>query len=325
MGMTFFAKMQIVERSYYYLLPEKQLMLYRALQDWVIGCSFSSSKITQFICQNYDKSSVELSRLYSHIKKKSPDTWRSQISKVSKELNNLFDPKGEMLEAFSEACDGYISFESQKYFEYLRLTLKGLATDNPYFLDDVIAISVSSHESLSKYNLNDCKAEIKVLHMLTKANIEALIKSVNKDKLNYLFRVLNSPILINTRIKTGNTIRTNHKVNTDKVELLQLLGMFSNEEIPISETANQNINKYRSRYGFSSMTEIERELEKFVSNNPPTHLDNPDIQRQEILRKALDLYTVAGAKEYFKKFDIRLLKSEMGNRTMTEMLKIKPK
>ncbi len=161
--------------------------------------------IGKFVCRTFRSKVQEQVDLWngSHEKRTSSSGIRSSKSRMSDNLYSLFGDNfltvflTEDQEGLRELDNTIIALQNKDYlFDFL--VTKGVS--------DLIPLG-----SQQDYDLDDCKAELELLYLLSNSNLENLVSKVNLDKLAYLKMIGNQPLL------------DYFKVNTDKAELLKAL------------------------------------------------------------------------------------------------------
>lgn len=216
---------------------ELQRVVVSRLKNYIVECSFSKSKITQFYCKNYDKSYSQLTVLWEAEfgTKKSEDGVRGQFGAISRQLIELFGDIGTIEIALKtvdknvdKASDKEKS-EAVKFLKDLLLKIDGLeqtddVTGTIPFAVDINKLAVLS-ETSKVYELSECQTELKLLKALSIRGIQALFDDIDSDKFSYLLQVLNQPVIVNEiqeYEKNGKTRQAYKKrVNMSKVELLK--------------------------------------------------------------------------------------------------------
>ena len=173
---------------------------------FVEGGSITEANIAKFICRNFRLDNKSLLRTYNlsvpYEKMISTSTLRSYISRLSNELYDIFGLN--IYEIFKEN-----DLEKQRKIKSL-LNISDL--EDLSFKDLFIEV-VDEVASTGLYNsnicLDDCEEELKVLKSLTKMHLRESVSSLDANKLAYIKRILNKPI-VNSKT-----------LNYDKINLLQ--------------------------------------------------------------------------------------------------------
>ena len=184
---------------------ERKSIIYDIIA-FVEGGSITEANIAKFICRNFRLDNKSLLRAYNlsvpYEKMISTSTLRSYISRLSNELYDIFGLN--IYEIFKEN-----DLEKQRKIKSL-LNISDL--EDLSFKDLFIEV-VDEVASTGLYNsnicLDDCEEELKVLKSLTKMRLRESVSSLDANKLAYIKRILNKPI-VNSKT-----------LNYDKINLLQ--------------------------------------------------------------------------------------------------------
>lgn len=177
-----------------------------SLIAFVEGGTITEASIAKFICRNFRLDNKSLLRAYNlsvpYEKMISTSTLRSYISRLSNELYDIFGLN--IYEIFKEN-----NLEKQRKIKSL-LNISNLEDLN---FEDLFVNIVDEKASTGLVNsnicLDDCEEELKVLKLLTKMHLREMLSGLDANKLAYIKRVLNKPI-VNSKT-----------LNYDKISLLQ--------------------------------------------------------------------------------------------------------
>lgn len=249
---------------------ELQKAVVSRLKNYIVECTFSKSKITDFYCKNYDKSYSQLSALWKTVfgTVKSEDSVRGQVGAISRQLIELFGGVNTIETALQNAdksSDKVSDEERNEAIRFLRdliLKIDGLEqvddeTDMILFAVDINKLAGLSSTS-NVYELSDCRTELKLLKTLSVRGIQSLFDDISTDKISYLLQVLNQPVIINEVQEYEKDGRTRHvykkRVNMNKVELLKEF-----EVITPAKLRTQKNSKVKE--GISSVEDISKSVE----------------------------------------------------------------
>lgn len=176
--------------------------------SFVESGSITDASIAKFICKNFRLDNQSMLRAYNisvpYDKMISTSTLRSYISRLSNELYDVFG-----LNFYEIFIENDINKQRS-----IKSTLGITDLEDLSFKDLFIgAVDDKASRGLicNNITIDDCEKEIEVLKLLTNSHVEELLSQVDANKLAYLRRVLNRPI-INSKA-----------LNYEKVELLQML------------------------------------------------------------------------------------------------------
>lgn len=283
MGKNFFKDMSILEQE---LEDYHAKGVFQKLIEYVESGAFTKSSVTLYLCRNWRLTSQEITRKWNdeHCDVKSSDTWRSQVSTVSRQLYELFP---DMYEAFMEGKADSI----QKISDTIDLLRDGDESYEDIFIKEVSGLQ--SNYSGKTYSLEECGKELGILAKLTRKRIFERIDNIDMDKLGYLKKVLGMPLVSNRY----------RKVNLEKVEILRQLSVLDERDhsgvsnADSKEKEDKKENSYE-KFGFSSMSELFGVLKERAELNPKfireAEIDRKSIRKMGII---IRLFTVDGLRE----------------------------
>lgn len=275
-------------RNFFYMLSEvsrevvgKGELLetaFNRLVSFVESGVYTSSPSSKYIAKNWRLTSKELCAKWNdeEVSVKSENTFRSQVSTLSRQLYTLF-PQVER--AFIE--------EDRKAMQEILSTIALLIDGDEYFNDIFISELVDNYSDYSgrEYPLEDCMKEISLLAMLRKRYIFEMLDLVNRDKMGYLQRVLQTPIASNRY----------RNINSRKIELLNLMQEYGDSTTLFDCAAEQTdgafdsvyVDNY-SKYGFSDMRELVTVMQDIASSDKPTGNAQREVKKLSAVRKLLN-------------------------------------
>lgn len=253
-------------RNFFYMLSEVsrevvgkgELLetVFNRLVSFVESGVYTSSPSSKYIAKNWRLTSKELCSKWNdeEVSVKSENTFRSQVSTLSRQLYTLFPQ-----------VEGAFIEEDRKAMQEILSTIALLIDGDEYFNDIFISELVDNYADYSgrEYPLEDCMKEISLLAMLRKRYIFEMLDLVNRDKMGYLQRVLQTPIASNRY----------RNINLKKLEVLNLM-----EEAGASTTLFDGVAQQTEKiqepekvdnyfkYGFSDMNELIEVLESVASS-----------------------------------------------------------
>ena len=169
--------------------------------NYIERCDFSHKKADKFLCRNWMTPKNQLVELWQQEfgKVKNPDTFRSQLSTLSRELYGLFgeDWAGDFMEDNATDVKRRLDlFENQ-------------ATDFNILAFDDVRKSIRS--TVNTYEIKDLSDEIAFIRKYNKAQYSEEMKQLDLDKMAYIRSILDEPLCLNG------------KYNTKKAEILNEL------------------------------------------------------------------------------------------------------
>lgn len=195
----------LVRRSYFATELQKTVVL--SLKDYLIKGKYSNSKMASFFGKYYNKSYSQLVSLWEQEfgTVKTEDTIRGQLGALSRQLVDIFgsiDTIDVALRNTSKDDNKVLDNERRGAEDYLREILtkiNGLeqvddVTGNISFAVDIQKI-IDLPESENKFEISDCASEIKLLKALSSKGIEELLNEVSAEKIGYLLKVLDQPLM----------------------------------------------------------------------------------------------------------------------------------
>lgn len=255
-----------MDRNFFYMLSETEkevegkgvvlITAFNRLVSFVESGVYTSSPSSKYIAKNWRLTSKELCIKWNNeeVSEKSENTFRSQVSTLSRQLYALF-PQVEK---------AFIDDDRNSIQEILGTI--GLLSDGDAFYNDLfVAELVEDYSDYSgrEYSLEDCVNEIHLLAMLRKRYLFEMLDLVNRDKMGYLHKVLQTPIASNRY----------RNINLKKLEVLNLMEEAGASTTLFDGVAQQTekiqepakVDNY-SKYGFSDMNELVEVLESVASS-----------------------------------------------------------
>lgn len=296
-------------RNFFYMLSEvsrevvgKGELLetaFNRLVSFVESGVYTSSPSSKYIAKNWRLTSKELCAKWNdeEVSVKSENTFRSQVSTLSRQLYTLF-PQVER--AFIE--------EDRKAMQEILSTIALLVDGDEYFNDIFISELVDNYADYSgrEYPLEDCMKEISLLAMLRKRYIFEMLDLVNRDKMGYLQRVLQTPIASNRY----------RNINLKKLKVLSMMEKAGASTTLFDGAAQQaekvqepaKVDNY-SKYGFSDMSELVGVLEEVATSENMGNDAEKDAKKLSAIKR---LYCAE---------DLNCFLSDVSAETMQEFLK----
>jgi hypothetical protein len=198
----------------------KQILLF-LIQTVESGRLVGASESGRFICKNFRKNAVELTTLWNsnNFRKKSANTFRSQVSTLSNKMYRLFG--NNIYSIFCSQDDKGLHRLSQ----LLTLIQRGELRSSDLFYTEMLQAGADSGNFPSQnVVLEDCKPELRFLRQILKVRIRQLVEQLDPQKLQYIQYVLDQPLV---EAKTM-------KLNRDKANLLISLGVVSPQESEVT-------------------------------------------------------------------------------------------
>jgi hypothetical protein len=200
----------------------RQIMLF-LIQTLESGRLVGASESGRFICKNFRKNAVELTTLWNsnNFRKKSANTFRSQVSTLSNKMYRLFG--NNIYGVFCSQDEKGL----QRLSTLLDLLRGGELRSSDLFYTEMLQAGADSGNFPSQnVALEDCKPELRFLRQILKVRIRELVGKLDAQKIQYIQYVLDQPLV---EAKTM-------KLNRDKANLLISLGVVSTKE---SEVTNK--------------------------------------------------------------------------------------
>jgi hypothetical protein len=199
----------------------RQILLF-LIQTVESGRLVGASESGRFICKNFRKNAVELTNLWNsndNNRRKSANTFRSQVSTLSNKMYRLFG--NNIYSIFCSQDEKGLHRLSQ----LLTLIQRGELRSSDLFYTEMLQAGADSGNFPSQnVALEDCKPELRFLRQILKVRIMQLIEQLDSEKLQYIQYVLNQPLV---EAKTM-------KLNRDKANLLISLGVVSLQESDVT-------------------------------------------------------------------------------------------
>ncbi|MBO5238036.1 MAG: hypothetical protein J6B50_04605 [Lachnospiraceae bacterium] len=296
-------------RNFFFMLSETEkeiegkgvvlITAFNRLVSFVESGVWTSSPSSKYIAKNWRLTSKELCIKWNNeeVSEKSENTFRSQVSTLSRQLYALF-PQVE--KAFID--------DDKKAIQEILGTIDLLSDGDEFYNDLFVAELVEDYSDYSgrEYSLEDCMNEIHLLAMLRKRYLFEMLDLVNRDKMGYLHKVLQTPVA-SMRYRT---------INSKKLKVLNMM-----EEAGASTTlfdgAAQNIEKVQEpakvdnnlKYRFSDMRELVDVLEKVATS------ENMGIDAEKDAKK------LSAIKRLYCADDLKCFLGDVSAETMQEFLK----
>lgn len=224
---NFFKIMRVVdsERIKLNLTPRSE-SLFVQLVDFVESGSFTKSKHSKFICENWRLNDHGLSSLWESRtgQVKRFDTFRGQISDLSASLFALFPFFSAELLLASEWTLGDL-----KAVQEMELVINYLSDSN-CSPSDLFIQEVSNYPDSvdfdQTYSVEDMKSTLSALKPFMRSNIYRLLDEVDIDQLKYILFILNKPIVKNKDVT----------VALEKLKILKALDALDTDEVTVAES-----------------------------------------------------------------------------------------
>lgn len=332
----------LVRRSYFATELQKNVIL--SLRNYIVKASYSTSKVASFFGRHYNKSYSQLVSLWEQEfgTVKTEDTLRGQLGALSRQLVEILGSIDSIDAALRNTSkdDSKVSDndrrEAENYLRELLTKINGLeqvddVTGNISFAVDIQKI-INLPESESKFEISDCTSEIKLLKALSSRGIEELLNEVSAEKIGYILKVLDQPLMqTETRKYTKDgkdRISYSKKVNMEKIKLLERFEVVSparlraqkntkvEEDISSSEATPKPVEnikpvvpesgvewKAELPFRFSSMKELCEVIQKRLDDASPFTQDTGQrIKNVSTLKRIFALLTADGLAEYLNKY-----------------------
>jgi hypothetical protein len=187
-------------------------LLHRLILFIQSGGCVTSSEPLRFICSKFRCSSHEMASFWNsnNNPEKSENTFRSQISTLSKKFYKIF------------GTNIYYSFVGQIESELSLIRMKINVLSNKdycfedFFYTEIATICQGDGKFVSfDYSLQECQSEISLLQKLMKYRFADVLAKQDAEKLKYIYQILSMPII------NPNTLN----FNEEKLKLLRALGI----------------------------------------------------------------------------------------------------
>lgn len=243
-------------RNFFFILSETEkeiegkgvvlITAFNRLVSFVESGVFTSSPSSKYIAKNWRLTSKELCHKWNNeeVSEKSENTFRSQVSTLSRQLYALF-PQVE--KAFID--------DDRNSIQEILGTIDLLSDGDVFYNDLFVTELVEDYSDYSgrEYSLEDCMNEIHLLAMLRKRYLFEMLDLVNRDKMGYLHKMLQTPIASNRY----------RNINLKKLKVLSLMQDYGNCTTLFDATTEQmtkvcepeKVDNF-SKYGFSDMSEL---------------------------------------------------------------------
>lgn len=332
----------LVRRSYFATELQKTVVL--SLKDYLIKGKYSNSKMASFFGKYYNKSYSQLVSLWEQEfgTVKTEDTIRGQLGALSRQLVDIFgsiDTIDVALRNTSKDDNKVLDNERRGAEDYLREILtkiNGLeqvddVTGNISFAVDIQKI-IDLPESENKFEISDCASEIKLLKALSSKGIEELLNEVSAEKIGYLLKVLDQPLMqTETREYTKDgkdRISYSKKVNMEKIKLLEKFEVVSpvrlrapkntkvEEDIKVVEATPESVEnikpvmpvsgvepKAELPFKFAEMSELCEVIQERLNDSAPFTQNNEQRMKNiSTLKRIFGLFTTDGLTGYLNRY-----------------------
>lgn len=188
---------------------------FKYLDDFITKSSWTKSKSINFICRNKYMTDEELVYLWKlkYNENKSASTFRVQKRNISDTLEQIIGSVSTVETAFLSDDEVLIT----SIINQVRVL-----SINDYSVSDILdhsfVVSILDDVELSEdtsINLTMCSNEIEFIRRFSSTSRDYYLKKLNKQKLRYLFKVLQTPII------------SKGKISKEKVDLITQLGGMS--------------------------------------------------------------------------------------------------
>lgn len=171
------------------------LVVYKKLVELLEQGGITNSEVEQFISKNYLLSVEDLTKKWNmtHTKQKIEMTFRGQISTLSSKYYKLFGVNASTLEEalLSKDNNHPVLGRLLKILTAIGVESEPLVSRFDYSIKDYLG----DYETNHTYNVSDCEKELRLLKMMDKKNLELIFSQVDKDKLAYLFQMMNADLI----------------------------------------------------------------------------------------------------------------------------------
>ena len=272
------------------------------LITYIESADIASSEVAKFILRNFRLSLKELLIKWNdtHLKPKTNNTLRGQVSELSSQLYEVFGDIGDIYPniEMEEMTQINEKIDALKMREVVSIDDSVIEELQSYFINDQLTKS---------YFPDECRKELALIKALSKQHIYESIDSVNLDKLLYIRRLLNQQ-LISTKKSDFNTekyemILEMKKVNIDILKNQSVRKGEEDTKKPKEDIAPiplPKVKKLEDDYNFASMSELIQVMLEFKSTRADATKSSSKKQRQ--LNNLLELFTVEGLRKYLKGF-----------------------
>lgn len=282
-------------RNFFYMLSETEkevedkgvvlVTAFNRLVSFVESGVFTSSPSSKYIAKNWRLTSKELYHKWNNeeVSEKSENTFRSQVSTLSRQLYSLFPQVGQ----------AFIDGDRKSCREILE-TICLLSDGDEFYRDIFVTELVEDFSDYSgrEYRLEDCMEEIHLLAMMRKRYIFEMLDLVSKDKLGYLHKILQTPVVSNRY----------RNVNLKKLKVLSLMQDYGNCTTLFNATTEQmtkvcepeKVGNF-TKYGFSDMSELVGVLEEVATSENMGNDAEKDAKKLSAIKR---LYCADGLKRF---------------------------
>ena len=221
---------------------------FKYLDDFITKSSWTKSKSVNFICRNKYMTDDELVYLWKlkFNEDKSASTFRVQKRNISDTLEQIIGSVSTVETAFLSDNETLIT----NIINQVRVL-----SINDYSVSDILdhsfVVSILDDVELgddTSINLTMCSNEIEFIRRFSSTSRDFYLKKLNKQKLRYLFKVLQTPII------------SKGKISREKIDLINQLGGMSDTGNAPNFSALEFINSLSASSpsdGVSSSSEVE--------------------------------------------------------------------
>lgn len=181
------------------LSPASNRVLKRLIHFVEQGC-FTDSLVEHFILLNFRFSANDMTKKWNRIhfeKKKSCNTFRSQLSSVNSYLVSLFSLSADELNAVFVNEDKKVLRELEDIMDAIELGDFNVASRFPFVSQGYLP----ADETSSDYSVEECFAEIQLLKSLDIKVIDEMVRTVDMDKLVYVLQTIREPLVSDVYVK----------------------------------------------------------------------------------------------------------------------------
>lgn len=217
MAETVFKVVKDLEREdLFRSLSSEAKVALKHLVSFIESGVYSDSDIEKYIARNFRLSAQKLTEDYNsrHLgSPKKPETFRSQISRMSLSLSSILGIKSsELNEAFVNG--------NEVLFQRIEALIHAFSVESIDVAERFSLLQgyLPTEISDTKYAIEDCQEELKILRTFDKLMIDRLLSGVNKDKLAFLISELSKPLYTRER-SAGEKSTVISIINEEKLAL----------------------------------------------------------------------------------------------------------
>ena len=292
----------INEPEFDYPIEVKQSLW--GLITYIESADIATSEVAKFILRNFRLSLHESLAKWNdtHIKPKTMNTLRGQVSELSSQLYEVFGDIGDI----------YPNLDMKKMTQ-INYKIDALKMREAVSIDDSVIGELQSYfinDQLTKiYFPDECRKELALIKALSKQHIYEKIDSVDLDKLLYIRRLMNQQ-LISTKKSDFNTEKYEMILAMKKVNINILKDQSerkgeedtkkAEEEIVPIQVPLPKVKKLEDDYNFASMSELIQVMLEFMQI--PADSSKLSDKKSKQLNMMLQLFTVDGLRKYLSGF-----------------------